>query len=268
MSDPVRLVAQVAAVLSIGAGVIHVSAAGDHTDLPVMFAGFMVVAALQVALGVLLLRRPPSRLLIAGGIALMLSSIGLWALSRTAGLPFLPDGHVEPIGFKDGVTKLFEAATIPLLLLLLSPELGRVSLPSPRLGSQTTAALGIICLALMAPALFLDGGRQHSHDQAVALGLHDAGEHGGSRELAHAGPGSSHDTKDGAGHREKSHGHRATSTDAPAGHHGGTPAGTQLAAEHEHDSEQSQDGSTLSRRASGSRSPGSEAGSTRSPTST
>jgi hypothetical protein len=174
----------------------------------------------------------------------MLSSIGLWALSRTAGLPFLPDGHVEPIGFKDGVTKLFEAATIPLLLLLLSPELGRVSLPSPRLGSQTTAALGIVCLALMAPALFLDGGRQHSNDQAVALGLHDAGEHGGSRELAHAGPGSSHDTKDGARHREKSHGHRATSTDAPGGHHGGAPAGTQLAAEHEHDSGQSPDGSS------------------------
>src|SRR5688500_9330097 len=60
-SDPVRLVAQIAAVLSIGAGVIHVSAAGDHTDLPVMFGGFMVVATLQVALGVVLLRRPPSR---------------------------------------------------------------------------------------------------------------------------------------------------------------------------------------------------------------
>ena len=231
-------------MLSIAAGVIHVSAAGDHGDLPVMFAGFMVVATLQVALGVLLLRRPPSRLLIAGGIVLMLSSIGLWVLSRTAGLPFLPDGHVEPIGFKDGVTKLFETASIPMLLLLLSPDLARVSVPSPRLGSQTTAALGIVCLALITPALLLDGGRQHSHDQAVALGIHDEDEHG-SQDLAHAGSGSSHDRDDEAGHAEQSHdkrGHRSASAGERGGHHGtGAPGSTQLATTHQHESTGSPD---------------------------
>ena len=50
--DPVRLVGQVAAVLSIGAGVIHISAAGDHTNLPVMFAGFFHGAAMVGAAGV------------------------------------------------------------------------------------------------------------------------------------------------------------------------------------------------------------------------
>lgn len=224
-------------MFSIGAGVIHVSAAGDHTDLPVMFAGFMVVATLQVALGVLLLRRPPSRLLIAGGVALMLSSIGLWVLSRTAGLPLLPDGHIEPIGFKDGVTKTFEAASIPLLLLLLSPELGRVSLPSPRLGSQTMAALGVVCLGLMAPALFLDGGRQHSHDQAVAMGIHDDAEHGESQALAHTGAASDHARGRGAEHGERSHGHRSASADKGTTHHrGAAPGGADLAAGHQHDS--------------------------------
>ena len=183
-SDAVQLVGSVAAILSIGAGVIHVSAAGDHTELPVMFVGFMVVAALEVALGGLLLWRRPSKLLIAAALAMMLGSIGIWILSRTAGLPFIERGHQEPVGFKDGVTKLFELGSIPVLLLLLSRDLARVSLPSPRLASHTLSVLGAACFALMVPALLLGGGEQHSHEEAVALGIHDEDDHGDSHELA------------------------------------------------------------------------------------
>ena len=169
-SDAVRLVSTLAAILSIGAGVIHVSAAGDHTSLPVMFAGFLAVATLQIALGALLLWRRPSKLLIAAGVGLMVGSIAVWVLSRTEGLPFLEDGHTEAIGFKDGITVLFELGSIPLLLLLMSQELDRVSLPSPRLASHALAVTGAGCFALMAPALLLGGGEHHSHDQAVKLG--------------------------------------------------------------------------------------------------
>ena len=226
---------EVAAILSIGAGVIHISAAGDHTDLPVMFAGFLLVAALQIALGALLLRRPPSRLIIAGAVAVTLSSIGLWLLSRTAGLPFLPDGHIEPIGFKDGVTKLFEIASIPMLLLLLSHELRRVSLPSRRLGGQTRAAVGMACIALMAPALVLGGGTQHSHEQAVALGLHT--EHDGSGTTTHAGSPSDHG---GVEHGQRKHGastgdHTHTASGADTDHTSTHLASAPLGSTHEHD---------------------------------
>lgn len=183
-------------MLSIGAGVIHVSAAGDHTNLPVMFAGFLVVATLQVGLGALLLRRPPSRLLVAAGLVLMVGSVGVWLVSRTAGLPFLEDGHTEPVGFKDGITVLFELASLPALLLLLSPDLARVSPPSPRLRSQTLAVLGVACFALLPPALLLGGGEHHTHEEAVELGIHE--DHDEGDELAHAGPESSHaDGEDG-----------------------------------------------------------------------
>jgi hypothetical protein len=227
-------VCEVAAILSIAAGVIHISAAGDHTDLPVMFAGFLLVAALQIALGALLLRRLPSRLIVAAAVAMMLSSIGLWLLSRTAGLPYLPDGHVEPIGFKDGVTKLFEIASIPLLLVLLSTELARVSLPSRRLGSQTRASVGIACIALMAPALVLGGGTQHSHEQAVALGLHT--EHDGSSTTRHAGSPSTHDdaSHDGAQHAKRSHGAGDDHTHAASDHTGLHLASAPLGGSHEH----------------------------------
>ena len=235
--DAVRLVGEVAAILSIGAGVIHISAAGDHTELPVMFTGFLLVAALQIALGALPLRRPPSRLIIAGAVAMTLSSIGLWVLSRTAGLPFIEGGHVEPIGFKDGVTKLLEIASIPMLLLLLSPDLARMSLPSRRLGGQTRAAVGSTCAVLLVPALLLGGGTQHTHAQAVALGIHD--EHDGSESAAHDGSAAAHTDGEhgGAEHGQRAHGAdgngHAHPADAAAGHHT-LLASAPLGATHEH----------------------------------
>jgi hypothetical protein len=241
-ADPVRLVGEVAAVLSIGAGVIHVSAAGDHTNLPVMFAGFLAVATLQVGLGVLLLRGRPSRRLILAALALMLGSIGVWVVSRTAGLPFLEDGHTEPVGFKDGVTVLFEIASVPALLLLLSPDLDRVSLPSPRFRTRTLGAVGAACFALLPPALLLDGGGHHTHEQAVELGIHDE-DHGESDELAHGGSESRHSDSvddhhanggDGKKNGDDGHGH-AKLDKADGGHHSEVElAGSPLGARHQH----------------------------------
>jgi hypothetical protein len=235
-SDPVRLVGQIAAVLSIAAGVIHISAAGDHTSLPVMFAGFMVIAVLQIALGALLLSRPPSRLVIWGAIVMTLGSIGLWLLSRTAGIPYLPDGHVEPVGFKDSICKLFELASIPALLLLLSRDLGRVSVP-PKLGGRTLTGLGACCLALMPPALLLGEGTPQSHNHAAALGLHDAHE-----GLAHAGSPSSHHTHGDSAvqHTHETHGSGShhSSTTAAVGHDHTVLAGAPLGTAHHHSATQ------------------------------
>jgi hypothetical protein len=195
-SDAARLVGRLTAVFSIAAGVIHISAAADHENLPVMLAGFLVVATLQVSLGGLLLWRRPSGLLVVAALGLMLGSVGVWLVSRTMGLPFLPGGHMEPIGFKDGVTVLFELASVPGLLLLLSPELGRVSLPSPRLGTQALGFAGVASFMLFVPALVLGGGEHHSHDQMEAMGGHSHGGgdgHGhGGEELARAGGADGH----------------------------------------------------------------------------
>ena len=240
--DAVGLVAQVAAILSIGAGVIHVSAAGDHTNLPVMLVGFIVVAALQVAFGALLLWRRPSKLLILAGLALMLGSIGVWLVSRTAGLPFLEDGHTEPVGFKDGVTVLFEVASVPMLLLLLSRDLARVSLPSPRLAGHTLTALGATCFALMMPALLLGGGEHHTHEEAVEMGIHED-DHPAGDELAHAEPDSHGPAGD--GHRAADHenggkrGHRHDDSGGEHDHSGTELASAPLGRGHEHDGDTS-----------------------------
>lgn len=235
-----HLVAQVAAVLSIGAGVVHISAAGGHTELPVLFTGFIVVAVLQLALGGMLLRRRPSRFLALAGLALMVGSIGAWLLSRTVGLPYLEGGHQEPVGFKDGVTVLFELGSIPALLLLLSRDLDRVSLPSPRLAGQTMRAMSAACCVLLAPALLLGGGEQHSHEEAVALGIHDESEgHGDSEdhELAQKDGKAQHEvaTHDASGNRRKGQGHgRSSDTDGDGGHSGHTLASAPARSGHEH----------------------------------
>ena len=198
LSDAGRVVACVTGVLSTGAGVIHVSAAADHQNLPVMMVGFIVVAALQVGLGGLLIWRRPHQLLLLAALGLMLGSVGVWLVSRTSGLPFLPGGHMDPIGFKDSVTVLFELATVPGLLLLMSPDLGGVRLPSARLGSQALAFISAFAFTLFVPALILGGGAHHAAGQA---GHPDAGGHPhGDGQVLKAGAGGHGDGGE-AGHR-------------------------------------------------------------------
>jgi hypothetical protein len=185
--------------------------------MPLLFAGFVLVAALQIGLGALLISRPPQRLVIAAAIAMMLSSIGLWVLSRTTGLQFIGGEDVEPVGFKDGVTKLFEIASIPVLLLMLTKDLAHVSVP-PRLGTRAITVVGTACLALMPPALLV-GGHTHSHAQSMAMTAHD--EHPTGTEMAHADTDSHHDSAEHStrhgGHPDGSSTH-STGAHAVAGH--------------------------------------------------
>jgi hypothetical protein len=239
LEDGARLASVVAGMLLVGAGLLHVSAAGDHTNLPVMMAGFLVVAALQAGLGGLLVLRRAGRLVVAGGLALTFGALATWLVSRTAGLPFLAGGHMEPIGFKDGVTVLFEVMTLPPLALLASSELDQVSLRSPRLGTQAVGLLGSAMFALFVPAFVLGGGEHHSAAQMAAHGDDEpahSDEHG---QLAKAADGHVHGDDAAGGHADgdhAAHGRRATEAafaDAhPSGHvHGDAAGGGEPAAD-------------------------------------
>jgi hypothetical protein len=218
-------------MLLIGAGLLHISAAGDHTNLPVMLTGFLIVAVVQAGLGGLLLVRRVGGLVLIGALALTLGALATWLVSRTAGLPFLPGGHMEPIGFKDGITVVFEVATAPLLALMASAELDHVRLPSPRLGSQAVAVLGSGMFALFVPALVLDGGGHHSAGEMAHMHGEEGHGHGDeAEELAHADDG---------------HGHSGSSV-AEGGHEHGQPATAEtLASVHEHATGQSHTPSEL-----------------------
>ncbi len=168
------------ALLCVAAGILHLSAAADHKNLPVMMIGFLVVALAQIGVAALLFLRGPSPRLLVGALVLTVGSIGMWLLSRTIGLPFLEGGHMEPIGFKDGVTVLFELAAVPGLLALGSSAVGGISLPTPHLGRQMLTGLSAGIVLMFVPALVLGGGEHHSHDEMAAMSeeghLHEHGE--------------------------------------------------------------------------------------------
>ncbi len=244
LDNPTHVITCAVAMLFLGAGVIHLSAAADHESLPVMMAGFTIVALSQMGVAALLFLRGPSLGLVAGGLVLTLGSVAVWLLSRTIGLPFLPGGHMEPIGFKDGVTVLLELAAVPGLMALTSPWLRQISLPSPHLGRQALTGLAAGIALMFVPALLLGGGGHHSADQLAAMsgghahgadasaeGDHhggaagDEGAHEDGHEAGHEdGHEAGHEAGDEGDGHEDGHGHGAAEGDGQTllsqGHHG------------------------------------------------
>jgi hypothetical protein len=215
-----------AGIASIGAGMVHVAAAADHSEMPLMMVGFEIVAILQVALGCMLIWRWPSMPLLACGLATMIASIALWAISRTIGLGFIEGAHVEPVGFRDSVAVLFElVACVGLWELLQGAR--RPAAP-PNFPGSPVAILGALAIGLGLPAV-LTGGHTHGPGGEMAAvhagagGGHPAGaggaEHGGrGHDGGRDHGGSSHDGGDHAATGSASGDHAGHSALASAGH--------------------------------------------------
>src|SRR3954471_159620 len=168
----------VAALASIGAGAIHVSAAttlgrGDTQT----FAFFGLVAAAQVIWGSVSLMSAPRWWLVLGvlGNAVVLTT---WIVSRTVGLPFGEFAHeVLPVGYPDVLVAAFEALTIVGAAVLAI----RRSVPTRARGVALAAAIAIGLLAVsgivsQANAFSDNGGGQNNGPTAPA----DGGGYGGS----------------------------------------------------------------------------------------
>jgi hypothetical protein len=103
----------VAALASIGAGAIHVSAArtlgrGDTQT----FVFFGVVAAAEIVWGLVALFRAPRWWLVLGVLG-NAAVVTTWVVSRTVGLPVGPYAHeVLPVGYADVLATIFGVVTI------------------------------------------------------------------------------------------------------------------------------------------------------------
>lgn len=165
-----------AAAAFIGAALIHATVVADHYHGWVLAGLFFL--ALQVAetllgLAVLLV---PGRQVAVAGVACNLATIGVWALSRTVGLPFGPAEFriPEAVGTADLGCLLLEATAIALLL---PTALGRgpAYLVTAVHAQRTRAVVSAVLVAAMAmvtlwglgPALSGEG-HHHSHDAAAA----------------------------------------------------------------------------------------------------
>ena len=139
-----------AALLTLGAAAIHIAVAPEHFFVYVPYAVFFVcIGVAQVALAAALLIAP-SRRLYTFALAGTLAVIGIWLLSRSAGLPIGPTPwRPEAITATDLAATLMEAIACILFVLRLrrlSPRRGRV-----RVALRTTPAV------LFAPLLAFVG---------------------------------------------------------------------------------------------------------------
>ena len=172
--------ATVVAASLAGAGLIHLAFAPTHLETSATHGGFFVaVAWLQLLLAGLIVTRRGGRTTLLSTIAVQAGVIGVWVVSRTAGI----DGVVEPVGLADALASTFAIIAVAGSSLLLlgwhGPRVrGFVS------GVATTlSALVVMTLVTMAVSPALGGGMQHpesaaggsshtpgsNHDQAPAL---------------------------------------------------------------------------------------------------
>lgn len=172
-----------AALLSVGAAVIHAAVAGPHFEVYAPFGLLFLASALgQTIWAVLLLAAPSSRLLVAG-VAGNLGILATWALSRTSGLPLGPEpGTPESIGAIDIAASAFELGLVVAVLLLIAT---RGPLATPGRQMKHFAAIAAAILVAVTGAAFAkeqSGAGHHGaateHDADPAPDPAHAGSHG------------------------------------------------------------------------------------------
>jgi hypothetical protein len=105
-----------AAALSLLAAAVHLIVCPEHFQESVMYGGFFAATtAAQFAWSFLVVRRP-SRWLLLSGVLGSCALIGLWAVSRTVGIPFGPaSGQIEPVGALDLTATASELGVVLLV---------------------------------------------------------------------------------------------------------------------------------------------------------
>ena len=159
--------------LLAGAGIIHLVMVPAHLGGGSWIdpLAFTTVGWLQIALAVALVLGRGNRTLHVSSIVVNLAVLGLWAASRTVGLPIGAHvGIVEPVGAVDGVCAVLEvAAVLVALVMVVAPARLRFGVLGPSLAA--VAVLGLATVAIVSPDAASHGG----HDHGAAAG-HDHGQ--------------------------------------------------------------------------------------------
>ncbi len=196
-----------------GAGLVHLDAAGDHTDHAFIATFFVFAGVLQLLVAAGVAQPPPlPRRLVPAAVAVNVGLVATWALTRTVGLEAIPVAGAlpgatgrEPVGVKDLAATALEVSS--LLLLALAPAAAGATAVAPRVARGAAAALLAAALSLTVPGV---------------LARHQHGAHGGdghSEARGHHGPGKDHV------HSEVSHRRGSGHDHGQGGDHGGQGRG-------------------------------------------
>jgi hypothetical protein len=114
------------AVMSLGAAAIHFAVMGSRFEEYVWFGVFFAVAAWYQALWAIAIVATPTRQRLVGGLSMNLVIIGVWLVTRTAGVPIGSEpGEVEPIGTADLVATVLQVLIVAGCMVGLARASGR-----------------------------------------------------------------------------------------------------------------------------------------------
>jgi hypothetical protein len=179
--------APLAAGASAAAAAIHFAMVPVHSEQLVDALGFAAAGWFQAALAVLLLLRPASRPVLVAAAAGNAVLIGLWAWSRTAGLPVgAHAGIAEPVEAVDLTAVLLQVVVIAASLVMLSS-------PSLRVPVLVPAVAGVAALAVASVVIVSPSSATHGHGGAgSAAGVVPVGTGGGHSHGAGNGDAAAH----------------------------------------------------------------------------
>ena len=165
---------------SIGAAVIHFAYAPVHfEDGTVHGLFFLTLGWVQLGTAFALARWRSARWPWVTAAACNAAVIGVWLVSRTAGLP---GSHPEPFGFPDGLASGLEAIVVAGSLLALRPE--TVRRPAPRVGPVLGGVVALAMVGLVSASVSPSIVGEHGHGE----GAH-GDDHGPTAVAAAAGGG-------------------------------------------------------------------------------
>jgi hypothetical protein len=175
----------VAAFASIGAGAIHAAAIGAHSEHRQVVITFTIVAAIQLAWGVLALLYSNRWFILAGAACNTAFFIG-WVLAKTSGISFI-DGLevVEKVQLADFVAAAFALAAV------LGAVVAVFSANRPTsLGHSAFVLSAVVTAVITVPTMVAAGSHSHagghSHGDVAGAGhTHSTGAGGGGGGHSH-----------------------------------------------------------------------------------
>jgi len=151
-------------ILAATAALIHAKALIDHAPHYWLYGVFFgVLAYAQVFWAFLVYRRPAERRWFMPAAVVSLAVVGLWLVTRSAGLPFGPwAGRPEPFAITDITASLNELLLAGLIVAMVHPE-GRVAARVRWLDGANCVRVGSMVIALSLLAVLLGN---HTHPGA------------------------------------------------------------------------------------------------------
>ena len=183
-------VLKVAALASIGAGAIHATAAGAHSEHRSAVVAFVLIAVAQIGWGVWAFGRS-GRLVAVVGAAVNAAAIGGWVLAKTSGIGFVTGLDVkESPQFADTLAAALALVAVLGAVAVLAGRLSLTAGPHPAL----VAVGAVAVVALSIPGMVRTG--SHSHEGghgAETAGGHDHGDGAAHADHAAATPAKPYD---------------------------------------------------------------------------